>query len=51
MNNLPVSINRQGLEWAWVYKDVNSQALMWVCRYQCEKGKRFVPYHEDSTGQ
>lgn len=51
MNNLPVSINRQGLEWACAYKDANSQILMWVCRYQCEKGKRFVPYYEDPTGQ
>lgn len=50
MNNLPPSINRQCLEWAWVYKDENSQPLMWVCRYQCEKGKRFFPYHEESFG-
>lgn len=51
MNNLPPSINRQCLEWAWVYKDADSQSFMWVCRYRGEKGKRFVPYHEDSTGQ
>ena len=51
MNNLPVSIKWQYLDWAWAYKDVNNQPLMWICRYRSEKGKRFVPYHQDSTGQ
>lgn len=51
MNNLPPSINRQSLEWAWAYKDANNQTLMWMCRYQAEKGKRFIPYHQDSCGR
>lgn len=51
MNSLPPPINRHNLEWAWTYKDENNQPMMWVCRYQNEKGKRFVPYHEDGSGQ